>query len=87
MRQLKVLTLGEAVKEMTSMPAQWLGREDMGVLAVGLQADVAVFDPAVVQDRGTFTDPRQSSVGITDLLVNGVPVILDGEPTGEKPGK
>lgn len=86
-RELEVLTLEEAVKKMTSMPAQWLGREDMGVLAVGMRADVAVFDPAVVQDRATFTDPHQYSVGITDLLVNGVPVILDGGLTGEKPGR
>lgn len=86
-RELEVLTLEEAVKKMTSMPAAWLGREDMGVLAVGMRADVAVFDPAVIQDRATFTDPHQYSVGITDLLVNGVPVILDGGLTGEKPGR
>ena len=51
------------------------------------RADVAVFDPEVVHDRATFTDPHQYSVGITDLLVNGVPVILDGGLTGEKPGR
>jgi N-acyl-D-amino-acid deacylase len=52
-----------------------------------MRADVAVFDPAVIQDRATYTDPHQYSVGITDLLVNGVPVILDGGLTGEKPGR
>lgn len=86
-RELHVLTLEEAVKKMTSMPATWLGREDMGVLAVGNRADVAVFDPAVIQDRATYADPHQFSVGITDLLVNGVPVIRDGGLTGEKPGR
>ena len=86
-RELEVLTLEEAVKKMTSMPARWLGREDMGVLAVGMRADVAVFDPDVITDRATYTDPHQFSVGITDLLVNGVPVILDGGITGEKPGR
>jgi N-acyl-D-aspartate/D-glutamate deacylase len=86
-RELEVITLEEAIKKMTSMPAQWLGRDDMGVLAEGMRADVAVFDPAVIQDRATYTDPHQYSVGITDLLVNGVPVILDGGITGEKPGR
>jgi len=86
-RELEVLTLEQAIEKMTSMPARWLGRDDMGVLAEGMRADVAVFDPAVIQDRATYTDPHQYSVGITDLLVNGVPVILDGGLTGEKPGR
>lgn len=86
-RELEVLTLEQAVEKMTSMPARWLGREDMGVLAEGMRADVAVFDPEVIADRATFTDPHQFSVGIEHLLVNGVPVILDGGLTGEKPGR
>ena len=86
-RELEVLTLEEAVRKMTSMPAQWLGRTDMGVLAEGMRADVAVFDPDVIADRATYADPHQYSVGVTDLLVNGVPVILDGGITGEKPGR
>ena len=86
-RELGVITLEEAVKKMTSMPAQWLGREDMGFIAEGMRADVAVFDPDVIADRATYADPHQFSVGITDLLVNGVPVILDGGITGDKPGR
>ena len=86
-RELGVITLEEAVKKMTSMPAQWLGREDMGFIAEGMRADVAVFDPDVIADRATYADPHQFSVGITDLLVNGVPVIRDGGITGEKPGR
>jgi len=86
-RELEVLTLEEAVKKMTSMPAQWLGRSDMGVLAQGMRADVAIFDPDVIVDRATYADPHQYSVGITDLLINGVPVIRDGGVTGEKPGR
>jgi len=86
-RELEVITLEEAVKKMTSMPAQWLGRTDMGVLAEGMRADVAVFDPEIIADRATFTDPHQFSVGIRDLLVNGVPVIRRGGLTGEKPGR
>jgi N-acyl-D-amino-acid deacylase len=86
-RELEVLTLEQAVMKMTSMPARWLGRTDMGILAEGMRADVAVFDPDVITDRATFTDPHQYSVGIEHLLVNGVPVILDGGLTGEKPGR
>ena len=86
-RELEVLTLEEAVRKMTSMPAEWLGRTDMGVLAEGMRADVAVFDPDVIADRATYADPHQYSVGVTDLLVNGVPVIRDGGLTGEKPGR
>lgn len=86
-RELEVLTLEEAVRKMTSMPARWLGQDDMGVIAEGMRADVAVFDPAVIQDRATFTDPHQFSVGIEHLLVNGVPVIHNGGLTGEKPGR
>lgn len=86
-RELGVITLEEAVKKMTSMPARWLGREDMGVIAEGMRADIAVFDPDVIADRATFSDPHQYSVGINDLLVNGVPVIRAGGLTGEKPGR
>lgn len=69
------------------MPARWLGRRDMGVLAEGMRADVAVFDPDEIRDLATYTDPHQYSTGITDLLVNGVPVIRNGGLTGEKPGR
>jgi N-acyl-D-aspartate/D-glutamate deacylase len=86
-RELEALTLEEAVMKMTSLPASWLGQEDRGVIAEGMLADVAVFDPDVIRDRATFTDPHQYSVGIENLLINGVPVIRDGALTGEKPGR
>lgn len=86
-REMGVITLEEAVRKMTSLPAQWLGQTDRGVVAEGMLADVAVFDPQTVQDRATYTDPHQFSVGIDDLLVNGVPVIRGGALTGEKPGR
>lgn len=86
-RELGVITLEEAVMKMTSMPARWLGQSERGVIAEGMLADVAVFDPDVIQDRATFTDPHQYSVGIENLLVNGVPVIRDGGLTGAKPGR
>jgi N-acyl-D-amino-acid deacylase len=86
-RDMGVLTLEEAVKKMTSMPARWLGQTDRGVIAEGMYADVAVFDPDVIRDRATYTDPHQYSVGIEELLVNGVPVIRAGSLTGAKPGR
>ena len=86
-REMKVLSLEEAVRKMTSLPARWLGQADRGVLAEGMLADVAVFDPETVQDKATYTDPHQFSVGIDDLLVNGVAVIRGGALTGEKPGR
>ena len=86
-REMQVITLEEAVKKMTSMPAHWIGQMDRGVIAEGMLADVAVFDPEVIADRATYTDPHQYSVGIEELLVNGVPVIRGGALTGEKPGR
>ena len=86
-RELDVISFEEAVKKMTSMPARWLNRDDMGVIAEGMRADIAVFDPETISDRATYTDPHQYSEGISHLFVNGVPVILDGEVTGEKPGR
>jgi N-acyl-D-aspartate/D-glutamate deacylase len=86
-RELGVLTLEEAVRKMTSMPARWIGQEDMGVIAEGMRADVAVFDPDVIADRATYADPHQFSVGITHLIVDGEPVIREGGITGAKPGR
>ncbi|GMV04058.1 MAG: N-acyl-D-amino-acid deacylase [Gemmatimonadota bacterium] len=86
-REMEVISLEEAVRKMTSLPARWLGQTDRGVIAEGMLADVAVFDPMTVQDRATYTDPHQFSVGIDDVLVNGVPVIRGGALTGEKPGR
>ena len=86
-RDLEVITLEEAIRKMTSMPAQWLGQADRGIIEVGMLADIAVFDPDVIQDMATYTRPHQYSVGIEHLLVNGVPVIRRGALTGEKPGR
>ena len=86
-RDLGVITLEEAIKKMTSMPARWLGQEDRGVIAEGMLADIAVFDPEEIRDLATYADPHQYSVGIEDLIVNGVPVIASGGLTGEKPGR
>ena len=86
-REEGVISLQEAVRKMTSAPAQKMGFKDRGVLREGYRADVTVFDPDEVKDEATFTDPHRYASGIPYVLVNGVPVILDGEPTGALPGK
>ncbi|HEX8984730.1 MAG TPA: D-aminoacylase [Bryobacteraceae bacterium] len=86
-RQKRLLTLAEAVRKMTSMPAARLGLRDRGGLRPGMKADVVVFDPATVSDRATFADPRRFATGFEAVLVNGKAVLLRGAPTGERPGR
>jgi N-acyl-D-amino-acid deacylase len=81
------LSLEEAIRKFTALPAQRMRLADRGVLKRGMWADVVVFDPAVITDRSTFSDPNQLAGGMRFVLVNGVPVILDGEMTGAKPGR
>lgn len=82
-----VITLQEAIRRLTSLPASNLGIRDRGVLAPGHFADVVIFDPATIADRSTFDEPHQYSVGVRDVLVNGVPVLRGGEHTGATPGR
>jgi len=86
-RELGVITLERAVEKMTSMPARQVGQHERGVIAEGMLADLAVFDPETVQDRATYADPHQYPLGIKDVVINGVPVILGGALTGERPGR
>ena len=86
-REDKVLTLQEAVRRMSGLPATNLGLEGRGFLREGMYADVVVFDPATVADRATYENPHQYSVGVKHVLVNGVQVLKDGEHTGAKPGR
>jgi N-acyl-D-amino-acid deacylase len=86
-RERHVLTLPDAVRKMTSLPAQILGLNDRGLLRPGLAADVTIFDPKAVADQATYEDPMQYPVGIAYVIVNGVVVINKGEHTGAKPGK
>jgi N-acyl-D-amino-acid deacylase len=86
-REDHVLTLEEAVRKFSSLPAQRMRLGDRGVLKVGMWADVVVFDPDSVRDRATFEQPNQLSEGMRWVLVNGVPVIADGRATGALPGK
>ena len=86
-REDEVLTLEDAVRKMTSFPAQILRVADRGLLREGYWADIVVFDPATVKDVATFEDPKRYPVGIDHVLVNGVLVVEAGEHTGAKPGK
>jgi N-acyl-D-amino-acid deacylase len=82
-----VISLPEAVRRLSSLPAQNLGLAKRGLLAPGFAADVVVFDRATIGDRATFEKPHQYSVGMKDVFVNGVQVLSDGEHTGKYPGK
>jgi len=86
-REEKVITLQEAVRRLTGLPATNLGLDHRGFLKPGMFADVVVFDPATIADRATFENPHQYSVGVKHVFVNGAQVLKDGEHTGAKPGK
>jgi N-acyl-D-amino-acid deacylase len=86
-REEQVLTLGEAIRRLTQLPAENWKLEGRGCIDPGCFADVVVFDPATIADRATFDDPQQYAVGVWHVLVNGVPAISDGEHTGAKPGR
>jgi dihydroorotase/N-acyl-D-amino-acid deacylase len=86
-REEKRLTLEDAIRKFTSLPAQRMRLGDRGVLKVGMWADVVVFDPETIRDRATFAEPHQLAEGMRWVLVNGVPVIADGKATKALPGK
>lgn len=86
-RDEKLLSLEEAVRKMTSLPATNLGIARRGMLKEGNFADVVVFDPQTIQDHATFEKPMQYATGVSEVWVNGVAVIRDGEHTGAKPGR
>jgi len=82
-----VLSLEEAIRRMTSQPAQNISIRDRGQLTAGYYADIVVFDPDEVQDHATFKEPHQYSTGVEHVIINGVQVLKDGEHTGETPGR
>ena len=86
-REEKKLTLEEAIRKFTALPAQRARLGDRGALKVGLWADVVIFNPDKFTDRATFERPDQLAEGIDYVLVNGVPVIDAGKMTGQLPGK
>jgi N-acyl-D-amino-acid deacylase len=86
-REQKLISLQEAVRRLTSFPAENLKLEKRGRLTPGYYADVAVFDPETIIDHATFEQPHQYSTGVSHVLVNGVLVLKDGEHTGATPGR
>jgi dihydroorotase/N-acyl-D-amino-acid deacylase len=86
-REKKVLTLEDAVRKMTSFPAQRLGLLDRGLLRPGMKADMVIFDPATVKDMATFENPHQYAEGILQVIVNGQVVFEAGKMTDRRPGR
>jgi len=86
-RDEKVITLPEAVRRLSALPATDLDLDHRGFIREGMFADVVVFDPATIADRATFDKPHQYAVGMKHVFVNGVQVLKDGEHTGAKPGR
>ena len=86
-REEKTITLADAVRRLSGLPAGNLGLDRRGLLKDGYFADVAIFDPATIADRATFEKPHQYAVGMKHVLVNGRIVLKDGEHTGATPGR
>ncbi len=86
-RDERLFTLEDAVRKMTWSTAQILGLRDRGLIKEGMVADLVIFEPTTIIDRATFERPHQLSVGVRDVLVNGVAVWRDGKHTGAKPGR
>ena len=86
-RTLHLLSLEEAVRKMTSLPARTFHLRERGELRTGYAADLVIFDPATVTDPATYDDPHHYATGFSDVLVNGVPVIRGGVLTGARPGR
>lgn len=86
-RDERLITLQEAVRRLTSFPAETLSLQDRGRLRAGYLADVVVFDPATVQDHATYTTPLQYATGVDHVIVNGELALENGEPTEARPGR
>jgi N-acyl-D-amino-acid deacylase len=86
-REQKVITLEDAVRKMTSLPANTFRLRDRGELRPGAIADIVIFDPATVSDPSTYEDPHHHAVGFSDVIVNGIPVIRATQLTPARPGK
>ena len=86
-REEQALTLQDAVRKLTSLPASNLKLRRRGMLAPGYHADVVVFDPATITDHATFESPHQYATGVRHVFVNGAHALADGEPTGAKAGR
>jgi N-acyl-D-amino-acid deacylase len=86
-RDEKLVPLEEAIRRLTSLPADNLGIKERGRLTEGAFADIVIFDPASVQDHATFEKPHQYATGVKHVFVNGIQVLKDGEHTGATPGR
>ncbi len=86
-RDEQLISLAEAIRKLTALPAENLRIDHRGKLVPGFFADVVVFDPATIQDHATFVDPHQYATGMVHVFVNGEQVLLDGEHTGATPGR
>ncbi len=86
-REEQIISLPEAIRRLTSLPASNLKIDRRGALKPGYFADIVIFDPEMIIDRSTFENPHQYSIGVKDVLVNGEQVLKDGEHTGAKPGQ
>lgn len=86
-REARLLSLSEAIRKMTSQPAARFGFKDRGRIAPGMKADITLFDPSKVIDTATTSSPWSAPLGIPTVLVNGVPVLLNGKITGAHPGR
>jgi dihydroorotase/N-acyl-D-amino-acid deacylase len=86
-REERKLSLEEAIRKFSALPAQRMRLTDRGVLKKGMWADIVIFDPATIRDKATFENPNQLSEGMQYVLVNGVPVIEQGKATNALPGK
>ena len=86
-RDEQVISLAEAIRRLTSFPAGNLKIQDRGALEQGYFADIVIFDPASIKDYATFAQPHQYATGMSHVIVNGVPVLMDGEHTGATPGR
>ena len=86
-REERVISLAEAVRRLSGLPATNLGLDKRGFLKKGMFADIVIFDPNTIADRATFEKPHQYAVGVRDVFVNGAQVLKNGEHTGAKPGR
>ena len=86
-RDEKIIPMEEAIRRLSSFPAETLHIKNRGFLKPGYFADVVVFDPKTISDHATFDKPHQYSTGVTHVWVNGTQVIASGEHTGAKPGR
>jgi dihydroorotase/N-acyl-D-amino-acid deacylase len=86
-RERGLLSLEEAIRKMTSLPAARLGLQDRGLLRPGMKADLVVLDPGAVRDRATFEAPHQHAEGVSLVVVNGLTVLEGGRMTGARPGR